>query len=153
MDNITIELTEEDWTPEKARTFTGDIPGEVWVTVTDFPNYAVSNWGRVRNITSGRIIKLFLDGQNYSKAKMSRGTMWQHTVSVARLVARHHVPNPDDLPEVNHRNGVKCDNRTGNLEWVTHTENMLHRWGMTRLRNSLRELFNEKSIPTRLLAQ
>ena len=85
MNDITIRLTEDPWTPEKARTFTGYIPEEVWVTVTDFPNYMVSNWGRVLSRRNEKIIKLFLDGQNYSKVKMSRGTGWQPSASPSRM--------------------------------------------------------------------
>lgn len=43
-----------------------------------------------------------------------------------RIVAAQLVPNPYNKPFVNHINGVKTDNRSANLEWVTHQENCLH---------------------------
>ena len=44
------------------------------------------------------------------------------------LVAEHYLPNPNNLPEVNHKDGGKKNNWSSNLEWCTHAQNIQHAW-------------------------
>lgn len=47
---------------------------------------------------------------------------------VHRLIAQAFLPNPDNLSQINHKNGVKDDNTLDNLEWVTPKQNIQHAW-------------------------
>lgn len=71
----------------------------------------------------------------------SKGT--RKVLKVHRLVAQAFIPNPKNLPQVNHKNGDKTDNRTKNLEWMTGSENVLHNFrslGRKNVRGSAHKL-------------
>ena len=63
-----------------------------------------------------------------------------------RLVAIHFIPNPDNKPEVNHKDGNKFNNRADNLEWVTSSENQLHAYRTGLQKASGGAILNRKKI-------
>ena len=112
---------------------------EIWKPIKDFERYyEISDKGRVRSLD--RYVSRsdggtqFVEGINlvisynpggYAKVNLNKNGV--ATVGyVARLVAMHFIPNPDNKREVNHINGDKTDNRVQNLEWVTPSENIRH---------------------------
>jgi hypothetical protein len=96
--------------------------------------YSVSNEGQVKRhactvlqkdgkclTVRERILKTFDDDRGYPQVDINRKTL-----SVHRLVALAFIPNPDDKPTVNHKDGNKKNNDMSNLEWNTHYENVHH---------------------------
>lgn len=80
--------------------------------------YAISNYGEVKNINTGKILKLKLDKRGYYVVKLRfKGKRKLHNFSVHRLVATAFIPNFDNLPMINHIDGNRTNNCVDNLEW------------------------------------
>ena len=90
---------------------------ETWLPVAGYENlYEVSSLGRVRSLVSGRVMRPAKNRYGYLKVNLYKnGKHKTHTVH--RLVATAFLENPLNLPQVNHKNERKDDNRVENLEW------------------------------------
>ena len=98
---------------------------EIWLSIKGFPNYNISSNGRVRNSTTGKILKPGHNPKGYNTISLYKnGT--QHTKKVQRSVADAFYDGEHDDLEVNHIDGVKTNNFIGNLEWCTGKENIQH---------------------------
>jgi hypothetical protein len=90
--------------------------------------YAINRSGQVLSLhvkNNGNILKQILDRDGYFKVGLNvKGKKSQQYVH--RLLALTFLPNPENKPLVNHKNGNKFDNCLSNLEWVTHLENVKH---------------------------
>lgn len=87
--------------------------------------YEVSNTGIVRNKVTGHIISQQEDKKGYLRVRLSLHDK-KATAKVHRLVATAFIPNPEGKPQVNHKDTDKHNNRVGNLEWATNSENQIH---------------------------
>lgn len=74
----------------------------------------------------GKTLKPRKDGYGYERIVISERTENQTQVSIHRLVALLFIPNPENKPEVNHKDRNKSNNSKDNLEWCTRPENNLH---------------------------
>jgi len=93
------------------------INSEVWLPVEGFPGYYVSSHGRVRGKRAD-ILKHYLSKKGYANISMWRDGKAVRQ-QVHRMVAIAFLPNPENKATVNHKDGDKTNNRTGNLEcWM-----------------------------------
>jgi hypothetical protein len=98
---------------------------EIWQNIDGYSNYEVSSFGNVRNKNTGRILKASSIG-GYCSVGLSN-IKFQKTYSVHQLVAKAFIPNPENKPQVNHKDKNGLNNNINNLEWVSNKENSIHR--------------------------
>lgn len=116
-----------------------DLPGEVWYDIFGFENlYSVSNLSRVKSLKKRvkrkdgimmflgeRLVKVHKTKDGYLMARISKDNKASN-ILIHRAIAMAVILNPNSLPEVNHKDGVKTNNLPLNLEWVSHKNNMVH---------------------------
>jgi|SRR5690348_9006050 len=110
--------------------------------VKGFENYAINENGdifsleRIEKVThngkthnrkrNGKKLSPCIDKYGYPAVRLLRNDGRAHPFTIHRLVAMAFIPNPDNLPQVNHKNGIKTDNRIENLEWCSIQYNVEH---------------------------
>ena len=102
---------------------------EIWKKVKDYPNYEVSNTGKIKSINyknTGRekILTGTKDKYGYTQLVLSNKGKSKH-FSLHRLVAISFIPNPTGLETVDHINGDKNNNSVSNLQWLSISDNVL----------------------------
>ncbi|EOU1476299.1 HNH endonuclease [Clostridium perfringens] len=116
---------------------------EIWKDIEDFENtYQVSNLGRVKslnycNTKKEKVLKNIKDKDGYLVICLSNKSK-KRNFKIHRLVSQAFLDNPNNYPQVNHKNENKEDNRVENLEWVTPKENLNYGTRLERVKKSLK---------------
>jgi glucan-binding YG repeat protein len=114
---------------------------EIWKDIPGYEYlYQVSNYGKIKSLNrkcttksnsfrlhNEKLLKLNIDKYGYVRTGLFKNKvkLW----CVHRLVAICFIPNPENKLQINHKNGIKTDNKVENLEWCTQSENMTHAYG------------------------
>jgi len=105
-----------------------DVEGEEWTRIVGYEGiYDISDAGGVKSYiyVFPRRLHLSKMEDGYLSVALHKDSEKERFM-VHRLVALHFIPNPENKPFVNHKNGIKWDNRKDNLEWCTTAENIQH---------------------------
>jgi hypothetical protein len=99
---------------------------------TEYRGYEVSNTGLIRSVGKekhNKILSQHLNHKGYKVVDLSSPKKEKYKISrmTHRLVAKVFIPNPENKPQVNHKDGNKLNNNVENLEWVTNLENHIHK--------------------------
>lgn len=98
--------------------------GEIWKIVADFPKYKACLEGKIKSFQNRIpiIMSTYITEDGYEKVGLRNDT-GHHDVNVHRIIANTFIPNPKDLPFVDHIDGRRAYNHVENLRWVTEKEN------------------------------
>ena len=125
---------------------------EIWKVIEDYPNYEVSTLGRIRNRETLKLMTPCKNKIGYMLVNLSASDKKNKTPYVHRLVAKAFIENPENLPQVNHKDEDKTNNTVENLEWCSSRYNVnyghrklkhLESWKANKANNMLSS-FNAK---------
>jgi len=118
---------------------------EIWRALPGVPGTEVSTFGRVRTLDrvvssergkqflKGRVLKQYKNNGGYQILSIKVDGKWT-SKTVHRLIAKVFIPNPEELPQINHKDNDRTNNNVSNLEWCSSSYNCQYRekYGVSR---------------------
>ena len=103
--------------------------------INNYSNYTIYEDGRVwsknyNGTKKGAFLKPFKLRNGYFEYQLYKDNKTKHK-TIHRLIAEHYIPNPNNLPTVDHINGIKDDNRIENLRWASYSTQNLNKIGIS----------------------
>lgn len=118
---------------------------ETWKDIKGYEGlYQVSNFGMVKSLNYNgtkeeKLLKNKVESSGYIRLCLMKNGK-RKSVLLHRLVAEAFLENPENKKEVNHKDGNKENNNVDNLEWVTPSENILHRFRVLKQQNKTKSV-------------
>lgn len=144
-------MSRRKWYTECREWFTTNTRNSMNWKIIEGTHYEVSDHGHIRRFKQSQWSKNTIlkptDNWHGYKSVMLSHSQKTNRVYIHRIVALSFLPNPENKPQVNHKNWIKSDNRLENLEWVTGLENVNH------AQFTLKSSFWPKNPKTKRVAQ
>ena len=97
-------------------------------TFRDYANYIIYSDGRIWSKNRRKFLTYKITRDGYARTQLFSGNQKYKNFNFHRIITEVFIPNPENKPFVNHKDGNRINNCVDNLEWCTQQENIIHAW-------------------------